>query len=286
MMRPPSPQLVDIVIARVRHRRSVDLQKDGCCEPAKPLVPRRRVHDYRRSTATRPPAFSHTVGYASSPADGRLRTGNRRGEQADISNRWWITKEPASEFEQIVEVEELDGFRHWPRRSSASAWTSLIRSAAAATRERCSLRSTYSRIARRAASCIDTPSLAARSLSACCSSSVRRSVIAMTEWYQTDTTNGPQRSALKPFPATRVPYRPTVTAHLDRDGVPRRSKQMPRDDEILTMWAAELYAGTAPGGRASSTLGAGPYRDELNRPPLDSLGRSGERRSQRDRSAA
>jgi hypothetical protein len=69
--------------------------------------------------------------------------------------------------------------RHSPRRRSASLCTSMTWPAAAKTRSRWRPRTTYSRTARRAASCIEMPSASARSRSAACSSSVRRNVMAM-----------------------------------------------------------------------------------------------------------
>lgn len=49
------------------------------------------------------------------------------------------------------------------------------------------MRTMYSRIARRATSCIEIPKSAAQALSPSCSSSVSLNVIAMTKWYQFDT---------------------------------------------------------------------------------------------------
>src|SRR5437588_11029065 len=129
----------------------------------------------------------------------RLRAGCGGTKQSDVAGRWRVAEEAGSEVDEILQVEVLDRLAHFPRCSRASAWAAFTRSAAASTRSRCSPLATYSRTARRAASCMEMPSRSARSRNATCSSFVSRSVIAITP-HGIGMIPAPRPGSTAPYP--------------------------------------------------------------------------------------
>ena len=124
-----------VVVRGAGNAHLVELEEHGRAQPTQPLVAvdeRMIVHDrLQQGSRLRPDIRVRIISEQARP-----RTSDRRAEQTDVADRRGITEQRSCQVDDVLEVEVLDGFVHWPSRSMASACTSKMRRAELATRSR------------------------------------------------------------------------------------------------------------------------------------------------------